>query len=461
MSKLIIEVCEIADVNQHPNADNLDIVLVKGWNVITVKNAFKKGQKCVYFPPDSILPPEIYNSPSDAIPGRLNCYRYLHSLPKDENGNKPTGARVTACRLRGSISYGLVMALDPNFGDDLNWEVGTDVSSHFNITKYEPPAELTCGDAEKSNSKFYGYTSIEHYGNYPNSFVENEEVIFTEKIHGCNVRFGLILENDKDGNADWVYAAGSHSVRRKEFSRSETRLTVILDHEPKVDEIISVSDKFWKVEKVVETDACSFTVSYPTNTDSAGADSFVYEDCGTMSSYKIQCYEVDKDGETILKKSKYWTFFDDNIKSLLNYIKDNFEFKENKYSIMLYGEMFGATIQDMTYGLKDGLSFRAFDVAINNLYLDYDVKTELFNKFNVKIVPILYRGPMSAAKVVEYTSGPTTICKPEEAGKFKGREGIVISPVKEISFCPNIRGRKILKSVSVDYLTRKNGTEFH
>jgi hypothetical protein len=60
-----------------------------------------------------------------------------------------------------------------------------------------------------------------------------------------------------------------------------------------------------------------------------------------------------------------------------------------------------------------------------------------------------------------YTSGPTTICKPEDAGKFKGREGLVISPVKEVYFCPNIRGRKILKSVSVDYLTRKNGTEFH
>lgn len=459
MSKLIVEVCEIADVNQHPNADNLDIVLVKGWNVITVKNAFKKGQKCVYFPPDSILPPEIYNSPSDTVSGRLNCQKYLHSLPRDETGTRPEGLRVTACRLRGSISYGLVMALDANFGDDLNWEIGTDVSSHFNITKYDPPVEQNCGDAEKANSKFYGYTSIEHYGNYPDSFAENEEVIFTEKIHGCNVRFGLILENDKDGNADWVYAAGSHSVRRKEFSRSETRLTVILDHMPQIDEIIIENGKNWKVEKVVETDKCPFHISYPINTDAT--ESFVYENCGTMTSYKLQCYEVDKNGETIYKQSKYWTFFDDNIKSLLNHIKDNFGFKETKFSIMLYGEMFGATIQDMTYGLKNDLAFRAFDISINNLYLDYDVKVELFNKFNVKMVPILYRGPMSAAKVAEYTSGPTTICKPEEAGKFKGREGIVISPVKEVVFCPNIRGRKILKSVSVDYLTRKNGTEFH
>ena len=456
MSKLIVEVCEIADVNPHPNADKLDIILVKGWNVVTIKDAFKKGQKCVYFPPDSILPPEIYNDPSDVIPGRLNCYRYLHALPKDENGNKPTGARVTACRLRGSVSYGLVMALDAACGDDLNWPIGTDVSSHFNITKYEPPVEQTCGDAEKSNSKFYGYTSIEHYGNYPDSFTENEEVIFTEKIHGCNVRFGLILENDKDGVADWVYAAGSHSVRRKEFSRSETRLTIALTVAPKIDDIISVNSKNWKIEKVLEAEPCSFTVSYPTNTDS-----FVYEDCDTIPLYKLQCYEVDENGETIHKQSKYWTFFDNNIKSLLSHIKYNFEFKEAKFSIMLYGEMFGPTIQDMTYGLKNNLAFRAFDISINNLYLDYDVKMELFNRFNVKTVPILYRGPITASKVTEYTSGPTTVCKPEEAGKFKGREGIVISPVKEVYFCPNIRGRKILKSVSVDYLTRKNGTEFH
>ena len=32
MSSLIVEVCQIAAIEKHPNADNLDIATVKGWN---------------------------------------------------------------------------------------------------------------------------------------------------------------------------------------------------------------------------------------------------------------------------------------------------------------------------------------------------------------------------------------------------------------------------------------------
>ena len=34
MSKLIVEVCTIAKIEKHPNADRLDIATVKGWNCI-------------------------------------------------------------------------------------------------------------------------------------------------------------------------------------------------------------------------------------------------------------------------------------------------------------------------------------------------------------------------------------------------------------------------------------------
>lgn len=113
----------------------------------------------------------------------------------------------------------------------------------------------------------------------------------------------------------------------------------------------------------------------------------------------------------------------------------------------------------MKYGLK-GRGYRMFDVSINNIYLDYDLKCELATKFCVEMAPLLFRGPFSHKMVEEYTSGPTTLCKPEEAGSFKGREGVVITPVKEV-FCPILSGRRILKSVSADYHARKGGTENH
>ncbi|TXH18520.1 MAG: hypothetical protein E6R03_01925 [Hyphomicrobiaceae bacterium] len=124
------------------------------------------------------------------------------------------------------------------------------------------------------------------------------------------------------------------------------------------------------------------------------------------------------------------------------------------------GEMIGQGVQDMTYGVQ--FAFRAFDISVDGKYLDYDDKKSLFDKYGVQMVPILYRGPFSKAKVEQFTDGPTTMCDSKVAGTFKGREGIVITPVKErFSSDMSGSGRVILKSVSFAYLERSNGTEFH
>jgi hypothetical protein len=75
---------------------------------------------------------------------------------------------------------------------------------------------------------------------------------------------------------------------------------------------------------------------------------------------------------------------------------------------------------------------------------------------DVIMVPPLYCGPYSLAKMNELVDGPTTVCKPEDIVEpFKGREGIVIKPAKE-RFDPILGGRTILKYVSADYHGRKN-----
>jgi ATP-dependent RNA circularization protein (DNA/RNA ligase family) len=114
----------------------------------------------------------------------------------------------------------------------------------------------------------------------------------------------------------------------------------------------------------------------------------------------------------------------------------------------------------MAYGFS-GKSFRAFDIAVNNKYLSYDVKKELLEKFGVEMVPILYRGPFNKETLELHTSGPTTMCETKAAGKFAGREGIVCTPTVEVPYCRVLNGRRIVKSVSADYLARKGGTEFH
>lgn len=376
MSKLIVEVCMVEDVAPHPNADRMKIAKIKGWSICigydpeTNKSQFQTGDHCIYIPYDAVLP-------VDLATGRLNVAKYCAPV-KDADG-MVSGYRVRAANLRGQKSFGVIMPIDLSLGDDPTWTIGTDVSDHFGITKWEPPLHCMDGDAEKPNPRFHTYTDIEKYANFPNSLTEGEEVVMTEKIHGNNLRHGYILDTDENGNAVWTWMAGSHAVRRKE-----------------------------------------------------------YDAHGTLS--------------------KFWEVFKDNVKSLLQFLaSDEFKWAQPKVGIICFGEVFGN--QDMKYGLENGLQdVRYFDIAINGEYLDHDVKTELFKQFNVLQVPIIYRGPFNKEVLDQHTDGPTTVCDPNKAGRFKGREGVVVVPIKE-RHSPELNGRCIVKSVSVDYISRKNATD--
>jgi RNA ligase (TIGR02306 family) len=167
------------------------------------------------------------------------------------------------------------------------------------------------------------------------------------------------------------------------------------------------------------------------------------------------------------QRSRFWEVLTDPVRALLQHVAgtpDGRWADGDLHGVVLFGELYGAGVQDMWYGLENGrYSFRAFDLAVNGRYLDFDVKVELFERFGVERVPILYRGPFSRERVEEFVSGPTTLCPPERAGKFKGREGIVISPVNErLVQTPNsLFDRLILKAISFEYLERKGGTEYH
>ena len=143
--------------------------------------------------------------------------------------------------------------------------------------------------------------------------------------------------------------------------------------------------------------------------------------------------------------------------------------RNNRYKTLMntiesLNELFGAGVQDLWYGLENGrFAFRAFDVAVDGRYVDFDVKLVLFERFGIECVPILFRGPFSRTAVEEHVGGPTTMCPLEKAGKFKGREGIVMTPTTERSgeAAEHQFSRVILKAISFEYLERKGGTEYH
>ena len=107
------------------------------------------------------------------------------------------GNRVKPMRLRDEFSLGIVLPIVQSH--DSKWyrfphanpdhvheyfELDQDVADFLGVTKYNPPVP-TCMAGEVCNLN--GYTlsfDIENWKKYPTLIKDDEEVIFTEKVHG-------------------------------------------------------------------------------------------------------------------------------------------------------------------------------------------------------------------------------------------------------------------------------------
>lgn len=355
MSSLIVEVCAISEIREHPNADALEIAVVKGWECIIKKDSFKQGDRVVYFPIDTLLPLELSE--------RLGVTKYLKGLRQDypvEDG-QVWGGRVGAARLRGHVSYGLLMECEQE-----DWAIGTNVAELLGVDKWEPPLEFGSEERAPDHPRFHSYTDIENWKNFPDVIAVGEEIVLTEKIHGTNSRVGLIQTEEGP-----VWMAGSHN-------------------------------------------------------------------CRLMPPEEGQ------------KPGLYWLPLTENVKSLLT--DPVFEGR----SVILFGEIFGAGVQDLHYGQANNQKqYRAFDIAVDGSYLDLDDFRSLCEKHEVPLVPLLYRGPFGEEAIRDHTNGRTVVCDQKQI-----REGVVIRPVKE-RFSEGLNGRLVLKSISDDYVLRKGSTERH
>ena len=126
----------------------------------------------------------------------------------------------------------------------------------------------------------------------------------------------------------------------------------------------------------------------------------------------------------------------------------------------LFGEIIG--VQDLKYGCNSSnLGYRAFDIYVGmprqGRFLNDAELEEALKDMGIERVPVLYRGPYSYEKLVEVTTGKETLT----GSQTHLREGCVIRPTVERT--SHHLGRVQLKSVSADYLNRRNkdATEFN
>jgi len=183
MSTHIIEIIEVSQIIQHPNPEvtQLEIIPIKGWQTCVRKGDFKVGDKAIYIPPDYIVP---ISNPSFSFLG---------------TNTKPgiTHARIKAKRLKGELSYGLLIHVPESLSDK---PLGSNVIDDLNIQRYEPPVVMegksTRGQFESPPDLYTPVFDVENFQSFPDIFVPGEQVILTEKLDGSSARFTFAKSKD-------------------------------------------------------------------------------------------------------------------------------------------------------------------------------------------------------------------------------------------------------------------------
>lgn len=129
---------KILDIQPIPNADAIEVATVDGWRVVVKKGEFAVGDLAVYSEVDSWIPHE------------LAPFLSKGNEPREYNGVR--GERLRTIRLRGQISQGLLLPLEPTCAniESLLFE-GLDVSAPLNIQKWEAPVSARLAGVVKGN----------------------------------------------------------------------------------------------------------------------------------------------------------------------------------------------------------------------------------------------------------------------------------------------------------------------
>ena len=204
----------IGEVRPIEGADNIEQVLVGGWNAITKKGEYQFGDKVVVATTDAVIPQPL----SDL----MEVTNYLRK-----------GQRVRTVKLRGVYSECLLIPfkyLVPKSLDN-NVNEGDDMMTILGITKYEPPVktvQLSVGGRKikyHQNPNFKVYYKFPNQKNVPDMFNDEDEVVITRKLHGTNARYGIVRKKKLSlwdrvkmlfGNqwAAFEYVYGSHNVEK-------------------------------------------------------------------------------------------------------------------------------------------------------------------------------------------------------------------------------------------------------
>jgi RNA ligase (TIGR02306 family) len=169
----------------HSNAERLELCKVGTFQLVVQKGLYRDGDVIIVAPEKSLLPLELASRCVNSDTG----ISYLHGEAKN---------RVGVIRLRGEVSQGVII---PNAGYE-HLPFDEDISEALGITFYEAPIPMhLAGEVESLASRttaHFAEHDVEQFGIYQDEFLEGEDVIVTEKLHGSQ---GVYYRN---ANLEWV-----------------------------------------------------------------------------------------------------------------------------------------------------------------------------------------------------------------------------------------------------------------
>lgn len=152
---------EVTVLNIYPaqNSDFLELLQFKeiGWQIVTKKGEYKKGDRLFFCPPESVIPRELAEE--------QNITSYLKK------------GLVRVVRLRKNVSAGLPLSIE--LGN--KWK---DFILHWN----DPPKLHMSGSiAAREDVPFFftKFFEMPNLRNVPYTFYDGELIVYSEKLHGC------------------------------------------------------------------------------------------------------------------------------------------------------------------------------------------------------------------------------------------------------------------------------------
>lgn len=396
MAEMSTPMVEITKIEDHPNADRLDITHVLGYQCVVAKGNWSEGNRGLYIPEGALVPDWL-----------LKKYKFW-----DEDKNKgmlagKQGNRVKAIRLRGVVSQGIILPLiripyvdhfHLEVDDNIRLTIAEDadfseVARLLGIEKYDPPIPTQmAGDVVGASGHTVKF-DVESLQRYPNAIQEGEQVTATEKLHGTFIDIGFdpSIDNDDFYRGGTIITSKGLGARGLAFKNAN-----VVEHNPD-----NLYVKTWRKE-FLDTGIWDDTV------DKCIKDDMVIHFLGEVHGLGVQDLGYGEKDPTIrifalLKRKKNESYID--------------------YKVASYSSMFN-----------------------------------FCNAIDLKVVPLLYEGPFDLETVTELRDGDSEllsgqiregiVLSPADKGF---RSYVDFERWEDNAF---------LKLVSPDYLTRKGGTEF-